>query len=171
MTLERLQRLNFSKRLSFSLIVIIIAFIIFVEVIDRSIIHLTLFDYRIQFSFSISLIFVIITSSEVVVQSIFFPKIYSNKLTVRKAKLRILYLVPLVCHFVNILLVAILMMQIILDARYHKLLILFTIWINVSVGISILAALAYRLILWLKESSKKNIVVIFMWDLFPFLHF
>ena len=52
------------------------------------------------------------------------------------------------------------MIEIIFESRYGKFLILISIWLNVSIGISILAGLVFRLIVWLKESSRKNTVVI-----------
>lgn len=160
MTLERLQRLNLLKGMSFSIIFIIIAFIIFVGIIDRSILHLSFFELNIQFSSLTKNLFLTIMSSAVITQSIFFYKIYRDNLPLRKSKFKALYLIPLVCHFLNLALATILIIQIFHESRYHKFLILFTIWINTSIGISILVVLAYRFILWLKESTKKSIVVI-----------
>ena len=160
MTFKPLQRLNFMKRVGFSAIVIMIAFIIMIEVIDKSIIHLTLFDYRNQFSLVTTIVFVVITSVALFVQSIFLSKIYSTKLFIGKLNSKILYNIPLICHLVTIIVVIFLMIEIIFESRYGKFLILISIWLNVSIGISILAGLVFRLIIWLKESSKKNTVVI-----------
>ena len=74
MTFKPLQRLNFMKRVGFSLIVIMIAFIIMVEVIDKSIIHLTLFDYRNQYSLATSIVFVVITSAPYLFSLFFYLK-------------------------------------------------------------------------------------------------
>ena len=156
MTFKPLQRLNFMKRVGFSLIVIMIAFIIMVEVIDKSIIHLTLFDYRNQYSLATSIVFVVITSAALFVQSIFLSKIYSTKLFIGKLNLKILYNIPLICHLVTIIVVIFLMIEIIFESRYGKFLILISIWLNVSIGISILAGLVFRLIVWLKERLKKK---------------
>jgi hypothetical protein len=98
--------------------------------------------------------------SALITQSIFFYKIYVETLTLRKTKFKNLYLIPLICHFVNLALIAILITQISYESKYSKFIILFTIWINSCIGISILVVLGYRFILWLRESTKKSFVVI-----------
>jgi hypothetical protein len=159
MTLERLQRLNLFKRMSFSIIFVIIVFMIFVGIIDRSVIHLSFIEVNTKFSLEAENMFLTFVLFSMITQSIFFYKVYSENLPVRKRKIKSFYLVPLVCHFLNLALMTILITQIFEDSKYHKSIILFTIWINTSIGISILVALLYRFILWLKESTKKNIVV------------
>lgn len=159
MALERLQRLNLFKGMSFSIIFVIIVFIIFVGIVDRSIIHLSFFELDTRFSSAIDDMFLTFVLFSIVTQSIFFYKVYSENLPVRKRKIKSFYLIPLICHFLNLALMTILITQIFEDSKYHKSIILFAIWINTSIGISILAALLYRFILWLKESTKKNIVV------------
>lgn len=160
MTLERLQNLNLLRRIGFSILFIIIAFIIFIGIIDRSILHLSYFAETTQFSTLNKSVFFLVMSSALVTQSIFFYKIYVDTSILRKTKLKNLYLIPLMCHFINLSLIAILLTQISYESGYSKFLILFTIWINTGIGISVLVVLAYRFILWLKESSKKSFVVI-----------
>jgi hypothetical protein len=160
MTFDRLQRFNLLKGISFSLIFVIIAFIIFIGIVDRSILHLSFFEENAQ-SFSLTRnVFLAVMLSALITQSIFFYKIYSDGLTSRESKFKKLNLIPLICHFINLALIAILITQISYESKYSKILILFTIWINTSIGISILVVLGYRFILWLKESSKKSFVVI-----------
>jgi hypothetical protein len=160
MSLERLQRLNLFKGLSFSAIFVIIAFIIFIGLVDRSILHLSFFEENTQYSSLTRNVFLAVMLSALVTQSIFIYKIYVDTLALRKTKFKNLYLIPLICHFLNLALIAILITQIFYESKYSKFLILFTIWINTSIGISILAILAYRFILWLRESTKKSSVVI-----------
>jgi hypothetical protein len=160
MTLERLQRLNLIKGMSFSLIFIMIALIIFVGIADRTIIHLSLFESNTQTSLFIKNIFLGVVLFSIITQSIFFYKVYSENLPLKKGKFKTAYLVPLICQFLNIALMTILITQIFQDSRYHKSIILLTIWINTSIGISILAVLIYRFILWLRQSTKKNIVIL-----------
>jgi len=163
MKLKNLQYFNViggMKGLSFSIIFLIIAFVIFVGVIDRSILHLSFFEEKTKFSSLTKNIFLVIMIIAVVTQSIFICKTYSNKLSLQGKSFQIFYLIPLICHFVNLVLVSILITQIFYESRYSKFLILFTIWINTSTGISILAVLAYRFIVWLKESTKKSLVVV-----------
>jgi hypothetical protein len=160
MTFDRLQRLNLLKGISFSLIFVIIAFIIFIGIVDRSILHLSVFVENAQSSSLTRNVFLAIMLSALITQSIFFYKIYSGGLTSRESKFKKLNLIPLICHFINLALIAILITQIYYESKYSKILILFTIWINTSIGISILVVLAYRFILWLRESSNKSFVVI-----------
>lgn len=160
MTLKRLQKLNLLKGIGFSILFVIIAFIIFIGIIDRSILHLSYFEESTQYSSLNRNVFILVMSSALVTQSIFFYKIYVDTLTLRKTKLKNLYLIPLICHFINLALIAVLLTQISYESRYSKFLILITIWINTSMGISILVVLAYRFVLWLKESSKTSFVVI-----------
>src|SRR5438093_1083 len=148
------------KGLSFSIIFLIITFVIFVGIIDRSILHLSYFEENPKFSTLTRNIFLVIMITAVVTQTIFICKTYSNKLSLHGKNFQIFYLIPLICHFVNLVLVSILITQISYESRYSKFLILFTICVNTSTGISILALLAYRFIVWLKESTKKSLVVI-----------
>jgi hypothetical protein len=160
MTLDRLQRLNFIKKMSFSLIFIIITLIIFVGIVDRTIIHLSFVEPNTRTSLFINNIFLGVVLFSIITQSIFFYKVYSESLPIKKGRFKIAYLVPLICHCLNLVLMTILMTQIYQDSRYDKSLILVTIWINTSIGISILAVLSYRFIMWLKQSRRKNIVIL-----------
>src|SRR6266540_1718494 len=125
MTSERLQRLNFIKGMSFSLIFIMIALIVFVGILDRTIIHLSLFESNTQTSLVIKNIFLGVVLFSIITQSIFFYKVYSENLPLKKGKFKTAYLVPLICQFLNIALLIILMTQIFQDSRYHKSIILF----------------------------------------------
>jgi hypothetical protein len=134
MMLERLQRLNLIKAMSFSLIFIMIALIIFVGIVDRTIYHLSLFDSNPQTSLFFKNIFLGVVLFSIITQSIFFYKVYSENIPLKKGKFKVAYLVPVICQFLNIALMAILITQISQDSRYHKSIILFTIWINTSIG-------------------------------------
>jgi hypothetical protein len=163
MKLRKLQYFNIidgMKGLSFSIIFLIIAFVIFVGIIDRSILHLSFFEENPKISSLTKNIFLVIMITAVGTQSIFICKTYSNKLSLQGKSFQKFYLIPIICHFINLVLVSILITQISYESRYSKFLILFTIWINTSTGISILAVLAYRFLVWLKESTKKSLVVI-----------
>ena len=160
MPFHSLQRLNLLKRMSFSLIFVIIALIIFIGIIDRSIFQLSFFE---EYSPSSSLtrnIFLAVMITALITQSIFFYKIYSDKLTPRQSKFKKLYLIPLICQLINLALIAILITQIYNESKYSKVIILLTIWINTSIGISILVVLAYRFILWLREGTRRSLVVL-----------
>jgi hypothetical protein len=160
MTLEGLQRFNLLKGISFSILFVIIAFIVFIGIIDRSMLHLSFFEESTQYSSLNRNVFLAVMLSALITQSIFFYKIYVETLTLRKTKFKNLYLITLICHFVNLALIAILITQISYESKYSKFIILFTIWINSCIGISILVVLGYRFILWLRESTKKSFVVI-----------
>ena len=160
MALKYLQRLPF-KNLGYSAIFVIVTIIIIVGIIDKSIIRLSIFDYKIQFDLSISILFIVITLFSLILQNILFIKIYKDNLqNFKKTQLRKLFYISFVCNFANIALLVILVTQISLESNYNKFLIVSIVWINTSIGIVILSLLTFKFILWLRESPNKNIIII-----------
>ena len=158
--LKKSPRSGVLRVLNFSMVFIFIVFIISIGIIDRTITRISIFAEEEQFSLTGKFVFIGIFISSLFVQSLFLCKVYLDIVPIMQKKSKSLYLIPLTFHFLNLLFVIILVTQMIVDDQYAKFLILLIVWNSVIIGILLLSSLIYRLILWIKESVNKNIVVI-----------
>lgn len=158
--LKKSLRLDLLSRLNFSMIFIFIIFIISVGVIDRSIARISFIEEQELFSQISKYIFIGIFISSVFIQSLFLGKLYMGMVPSMQKRTKWLYLVPFTFHFLNVFFVITLVTQMIVDDQYAKFLILFIIWNSVTIGILILSSLVYRLVLWIRESINKSVVVV-----------